>query len=98
MSTNDTGSAMALRTVALPAFTNAHGDIFGGWLLSQMDLGGCTVATPLAEGIIFTVPVTEMNFQLPVFGCDEVSRFADVAKIRRSSTTRKSSPFARHAR
>ena len=63
--TNDTGSALALRSVALPAFTNAHGDIFGGWLLSQMDLAGGTVATRLAEGRIVTVAVTEMSFQRP---------------------------------
>jgi len=78
---NDKGSALALRSVALPAFTNAHGDIFGGWLLSQMDLAGGTVATRLAEGRIVTVAVTEMSFQRPVFVGDEVTCFADVVKI-----------------
>ena len=93
--TNDTGSALALRSVALPAFTNAHGDIFGGWLLSQMDLAGGTVATRLAEGRIVTVAVTEMSFQRPVFVGDEITCFADVVKIGRSSITLKISVFAR---
>ena len=93
--TNDTGSALALRSVALPAFTNAHGDIFGGWLLSQMDLAGGTVATRLAEGRIVTVAVTDMSFQRPVFVGDEVTCFADVVKIGRSSITLKISVFAR---
>ena len=43
-------SELALRAVAMPVFANAHGDIFGGWLLSQIDLGGGTVATRLAKG------------------------------------------------
>jgi acyl-CoA thioesterase YciA len=98
MSTNDTGSALALRTVALPAFTNAHGDIFGGWLLSQMDLAGGTVATRLAEGRIVTVAVTEMSFQLPVLVGDEVTCFANVVKIGRSSIALKISAFARRGR
>jgi acyl-CoA thioesterase YciA len=98
MSTSDTGSALALRTVALPAFTNAHGDIFGGWLLSQMDLAGGTVATRLAQGRIVTVAVTEMSFQLPVFVGDEVTCFADVVKIGRCSIAVKISAFARRGR
>ena len=55
MDGNDTSdlqpkSELALRAVAMPVFANAHGDIFCGWLLSQMDLGGGTVATRLAKG------------------------------------------------
>ena len=98
MSTSDTGSALALRTVALPAFTNAHGDIFGGWLLSQMDLAGGTAATRLAKGRIVTVAVTEMSFRLPVFVGDEVTCFADVVKIGRCSIAVKISAFARRGR
>jgi acyl-CoA thioesterase YciA len=79
MSSNAAGSALALRTVAMPAFTNSHGDIFGGWLLSQMDLAGGAVATRLAEGRVVTVAVTEMSFQLPVFVGDEVTCYATVA-------------------
>ena len=71
--TNDTGATLALRTVAMPAFTNAHGDIFGGWLLSQMDLAGGTVATRRAKGRVVTVAVTGMRFQQPVRVGDEVT-------------------------
>jgi acyl-CoA thioesterase YciA len=55
-------SELALRAVAMPVFANAHGDIFGGWLLSQMDLAGGTVATRLAKGRVVTVAVTAMTF------------------------------------
>ena len=50
-------SELALRAVAMPVFANAHGDIFGGWLLSQMDLAGGTIATRLAKGGVVTVAV-----------------------------------------
>ena len=67
MDGNDTSdlqpkSELALRAVAMPVFANAHGDIFGGWLLSQMDLAGGTVATRLAKGRVVTVAVTAMTF------------------------------------
>ena len=75
--TNDTGATLALRTVGMPAFTNAHGDIFGGWLLSQMDLAGGTVATRRAKGRVVTVAVTGMSFQQPVGVGDEVTCYAD---------------------
>ena len=58
-------SELALRAVAMPVFANAHGDIFGGWLLSQMDLAGGSVATRLAKGRVVTVAVTAMTFSLP---------------------------------
>ena len=98
MSINDTRLALASRTVAMPAFTNSHGDIFGGWLLSQMDLAGGTVATRRGKGRVVTVAVTEMSFQQPVFVGDEVTCYADVVKIGRSSIAVKISAFARRAR
>lgn len=98
MSSNAAGSALALRTVAMPAFTNSHGDIFGGWLLSQMDLAGGAVATRLAEGRVVTVAVTEMSFQLPVFVGDEVTCYATVVKIGRSSIVVKIKAFVRRPR
>ena len=94
MSTNDTESTLALRTVAMPAFTNSHGDIFGGWLLSQMDLAGGIVATRRAQGRVVTVAVTGMTFQQPVFVGDEVTCYANVVKIGRSSIAVKISVFA----
>ena len=55
-----------LRAIAMPADTNPHGDIFGGWLLCQMDLAGSTVATRRAKGRVVTVAITGMTFRRPV--------------------------------
>ena len=57
----------ALRTIAMPATANANGDIFGGWVLSQMDLAGGSLAVQRARGRTATVAVTSMTFHLPVF-------------------------------
>ena len=80
----------------MPVFANAHGDIFGGWLLSQMDLAGGTVATRLAKGRVVTVAVTAMTFHCPVG--DEVSCYASIVKVGRTSITVKIESFARRGR
>ena len=103
MSTSDTfestpESELALRTIAMPVFANAHGDIFGGWLLSQMDLAGSAVAIRHAKGRVVTVAVTAMNFRLPVFVGDEVSCYAKIIKVGRTSMTVKIEAFARRGR
>jgi acyl-CoA thioesterase YciA len=77
----------ALRSIAMPADANPSGDVFGGWLLSQMDLAGGTVATQRARGRVATVAVTAMTFHLPVFIGDEVSCYAVIIKIGQSSLT-----------
>ena len=59
-------STPALRALAMPADTNPHGDIFGGWLLCQMDLAGTIVATRRASGRVVTVAITGMTFHRPV--------------------------------
>src|SRR5215475_6523808 len=56
----------ALRAIAMPADANPHGDIFGGWLLSQMDLAGGMAATRRAKGRTVTVAITAMTFHRPV--------------------------------
>jgi acyl-CoA thioesterase YciA len=89
---------LALRAVAMPMFANAHGDIFGGWLLSQMDLAGSTVAVRRANGRVATVAVTAMSFQRPVFVGDEVSCYAKILKVGRSSITVEVQAFARRGR
>ena len=71
----------AIRTIAMPADTNPHGDIFGGWLICQMDLAGATVATRRANGRVVTVAITAMTFRRPVMVGDEVSCYCDVEKI-----------------
>ena len=56
---------LALQTIAMPKDTNANGDIFGGWLLSQMDLAGSITASELAEGRVATVAIEGMSFLTP---------------------------------
>ena len=96
---NPTNSpTLALRAVAMPAFANPHGDIFGGWLLSQMDLAGGTVASRQAKGRVATVAITAMTFHRPVFIGDEVSCYAEIVKIGRTSMTVKIQAFAHRGR
>ena len=95
---SDDSPTLALRAVAMPAFANPHGDIFGGWLLSQMDLAGGTVATRRANGRVVTVAVTSMSFHRPVFVGDEVTCHAEIVKIGRTSMTVKIKTFARRMR
>jgi acyl-CoA thioesterase YciA len=71
----------------MPTDTNPHGDIFGGWLISQMDLAGSAVATRRAKGRVVTVAITGMTFHRPVYVGDEVSCYADVVKVGRTSLT-----------
>lgn len=75
----------ALRAIAMPADTNPNGDIFGGWLLSQMDLAGGMVAVRRSQGRVATVGIEAMTFHKPVFVGDEVSCFATVERVGRTS-------------
>jgi acyl-CoA thioesterase YciA len=77
----------AIRTIAMPADTNPSGDIFGGWLLAQMDLAGGTVALLRARGRVVTVAIERMTFHKPVYVGDLVSCYADIVKVGRSSIT-----------
>ncbi|MGA7490165.1 MAG: acyl-CoA thioesterase [Xanthobacteraceae bacterium] len=85
----------ALRAIAMPADANPHGDIFGGWLLSQMDLAGGTAATRRAKGRTVTIAITAMAFHRPVFIGDEVSCYAEIVKVGRTSITVKVESWAR---
>jgi acyl-CoA thioesterase YciA len=67
--------------------TNPHGDIFGGWLVSQMDLAGSSAATRHSKGRVVTVAITSMTFHRPVYVGDEVSCYADVIKVGHTSLT-----------
>ena len=75
----------AIRTIAMPADTNPAGDIFGGWLMSQMDLAGSNVASHTARGRTATVAVEGMKFHRPVKVGDEVSLFASLVRTGRTS-------------
>src|ERR1700684_1509656 len=85
----------AMRTIAMPADCNPHGDIFGGWLLCQMDLAGSTVATRRAGGRTVTVAITGMEFHRPVMVGDEVSCYANIEKIGNTSLTIRIESWAR---
>ncbi|MCW0306688.1 putative acyl-CoA thioester hydrolase [Pantoea ananatis] len=78
---------MVMRTLAMPADTNANGDIFGGWLMSQMDMGGAIQAKEIAEGRVVTVRVDGMTFLKPVAVGDVVSCYAHCIRTGNSSMT-----------
>ena len=84
-----------LRAIAMPADANPHGDIFGGWLLSQMDLAGGTVASRRAKGRTVTVAITAMTFHRPVFIGDEVTCYAEITKVGNTSITVKVESWVR---
>jgi len=75
----------ALRTIAMPADTNPNGDIFGGWILAQMDLAGGSHAFKVAQGRVATVAVTGMQFHKPVNVGDEISCFCVTERIGNTS-------------
>jgi acyl-CoA thioesterase YciA len=74
-----------IRTIAMPHDTNPSGDIFGGWLMSQMDLGGSTIATRRARGRTVTAAVEGMSFLSPVFVGDEVTIYGRILSTGRTS-------------
>src|ERR1700744_4873691 len=78
---------ICIRTRAIPADTNANGDIFGGWLLSQMDVGGGVFASKIANSRTVTVAIEAMNFRKPVFVGDLVSVHANLVRLGRTSIT-----------
>jgi acyl-CoA thioesterase YciA len=76
-----------LRTIAMPADTNAYGDIFGGWLLAQMDLAAGSYAIMRAGGRVATVGIEAMSFHRPVYVGDQVSCFCRTQAIGNTSIT-----------
>src|SRR5260370_19317483 len=76
-----------IRVIAMPADANPNGDIFGGWLLSQMDLAGGSLAAQRARARCATVAVDGMVFHEPVFVGDEGSCYGELARTRRTSIT-----------
>lgn len=80
-------SELAVRVMATPADTNAAGDIFGGWLMSQVDIAGSIIARRRANGRIVTVAVDSFQFHQPVFVGDLVSCYARITRLGRTSLT-----------
>ena len=76
---------LALRTIAMPANTNANGDIFGGWLVSQMDLGAQIVAQRRAHSRVVTVSIDKLVFKTPVEVGDTICCHADIVKVGKTS-------------
>jgi len=76
---------LSLQQVAMPGDTNPHGDVFGGWLMSQMDLAGYVTACEVAGGRVATVAVEGMSFLTPVHVGAVVSCYSDVLEVGRSS-------------
>jgi acyl-CoA thioesterase YciA len=76
---------VVIRTIAMPADANANGDIFGGWLISQMDLGGAVLARATAHCRVTTVAVDGMSFLRPVNVGDVVTCYGQLLGIGRTS-------------
>lgn len=87
-----------VRTLAMPADTNPAGDIFGGWLLAQMDIAAGTMAYERAKGRVATVAVDAMTFHRPVLVGDLVSCYARVLKVGRTSITMQVEVWVRRGR
>ena len=87
-----------LRIVPMPADTNAHGTIFGGWVMAQVDIAGSIPAWERAQGPVVTVAVNSFVFKEPVFVGDIVSFYARVIKVGRTSITVDVEVFANRGR
>jgi len=76
-----------LRVVAMPSDCNITGDVFGGWVMSQVDIAGSIPAVSRARGRVATVAVNSFVFKQPLFLGDVVSLYADIVKVGRTSMT-----------
>jgi len=81
------GKQPALRVMPMPADANQNGDIFGGWIMSQVDIAGSVAAVRIARGRVATVAVNSFQFRQPVLVGDLVSFYADVVRVGRTSIT-----------
>jgi acyl-CoA thioesterase YciA len=84
---NEPKGELAIRVVAMPKDTNPAGDIFGGWLLSQMDLAGGVFCRKFAKGKVVTVTIDSTTFNAPVYIGDTLCCYVSLVKIGRTSIT-----------
>jgi len=84
----------AIRVAAMPADTNSGGSIFGGWIMSQVDIAGSIAALERARGRVVTIAVNSFEFHQPVFPGDLISCYSDVIKVGRTSLTVKVEVYA----
>ena len=87
----------ALRVVPMPSDVNFVGDIFGGWIMSQVDIAGAIPAIRRARGRVATVAVNAFSFKQPVFVGDLVSLYADIVRVGRTSITVEVEVFAQRS-
>lgn len=80
---------LAIRTLAMPADTNPAGDVFGGWVLSQMDIAGGLVTKKLTNGRTVTIAVDSMTFYKPVLIGDTICCYVEIIKTGKTSITTK---------
>ena len=78
---------LVIRVMAMPADTNAAGDIFGGWLMSQVDIAGSVIARRRTQGRTVTVAVDSFQFKQPVFVGDVISCYAHITRVGNTSMT-----------
>lgn len=76
-----------LRVVPMPADANVHGDVFGGWIMSQVDIAGAILAARRSNGRVATVAVTSFVFKQPVFVGDLLSFYGNIVRTGRTSIT-----------
>jgi acyl-CoA thioesterase YciA len=90
------GREPTLRVIPMPADANHTGDIFGGWIMAQVDLAGAVPAMRIAKGRVATVAVNSFAFKQPVFVGDIVSLYAEVVRVGRTSITVSVEVYAQH--
>lgn len=81
------GKIPQMRVVPMPHDANMHGDVFGGWIMSQVDLAGAVCATRRANGRVVTIAVNSFLFKHPVFVGDLLSIYTEIVKVGRTSIT-----------
>jgi acyl-CoA thioesterase YciA len=81
------GKMPQLRVMPMPADANVHGDVFGGWIMAQVDIAGSLPATRRANGRVATISVNSFVFKQPVFVGDLLSFYADIVKVGNTSIT-----------
>lgn len=96
--TTEPKGALTIRTLAMPADTNAAGDIFGGWVLSQMDIAGGIAAAERVHGRVVTVAVEAMTFIAPVKTGDVLCVYTAVERVGNTSITIAMEAYARRNR
>jgi acyl-CoA thioesterase YciA len=92
------GRMPVLRVMPMPADANMHGDVFGGWIMSQVDIAGGLAAMRRANGRVATVAVNSFVFKQPVFVGDLTTFYADIVRVGRTSVTVRVEVFAQRNR